>query len=419
LAHFESSAATPPSAKGWSRQRKLLTGAVVLGIAVAIAGAVAWTRPPPPPPPPPNPYAAACTVFCTGPLLATVQAAGLWNDSKTFVDMPLLADPEEVLAAFTARFPNAPGTPPPAAEVADFVGAYFAPAGNDTIPQTPADWQAAPPQLVALQNATLRDFALAVNSLWQFLGLGMDPAVRGEQQRHSLLWQPYPMVVPGGRFRESYYWDSYWVVMGLLRSGATASATGVVRNLAYLLNQFGFVPNGGRVYYALPGRSQPPLLSAMVAEVVAATGNTSLWLEVLPALRTEYAWWMASGAWGHAVTVAPAASGLVYTLNRYVTHQLEPRPESWAEDRATAAAAGLDPASSAAQLLYSELAAGAETGWDFSSRWFADGVSISTIDTVRTHWMVSCCASSPQHSLPLQHPRAVTRHPCGAQCGAV
>lgn len=43
-------------------------------------------------------------------------------------------------------------------------------------------------------------------------------------ERHSLLSLPHPFFIPGQRFRELYYWDSYWVIKGLLVSGMHRSA---------------------------------------------------------------------------------------------------------------------------------------------------------------------------------------------------
>jgi alpha,alpha-trehalase len=53
----------------------------------------------------------------------------------------------------------------------------------------------------------------------------------------------------GDRFRECYYWDSYWVVRGLLASGMRATARHIVLNLLHLVNTYGHVPNGARTYY--------------------------------------------------------------------------------------------------------------------------------------------------------------------------
>ena len=86
--------------------------------------------------------------------------------------------------------------------------------------------------------------------------------VKYHPELHSILFVPNPFIVPGGRFREFYYWDTYWIVKGLLFSEMYETAQGVIRNLAYMVDNHGFVPNGGRVYYLL--RSQPPLLTSMV-----------------------------------------------------------------------------------------------------------------------------------------------------------
>ena len=67
---------------------------------------------------------------------------------------------------------------------------------------------------------------------------------------------------PGGRFAETYYWDSYWIVQGLLVCGMAETARGMVLNALHQVREHGLVPNGARVYYL--NRSQPPLLSDMV-----------------------------------------------------------------------------------------------------------------------------------------------------------
>jgi alpha,alpha-trehalase len=253
------------------------------------------------------------------------------------------------------------------------------------VPWVPDDYQPSPPMLGLIANDTLRGWALGLNDLWLTLGRRIIDSVRDYPQRYTLLWQPHGLIVPGGRFVESYYWDSLWTVLGLLRCNMTRTAAGVALNLVHLLETHGFVPNGGRVYYALPGRSQPPLLSSMVREVFAATGDVGFLARCYAALRKEYAWQMRAGEYGHAVAVAAppqsgraaggsaandtaAATKRVFLLNRFVTDQHIPRPESWLEDVHTAAAAGFSKDDPGAQILFSEIAAGAESGWDFTAR---------------------------------------------------
>lgn len=57
------------------------------------------------------------------------------------------------------------------------------------------------------------------------------------------------MFVPGDRFREIYYWDTHWVVKGLLVCNMLSSAEQQVRNLLFLADIYGHVPNGNRTYY--------------------------------------------------------------------------------------------------------------------------------------------------------------------------
>jgi neutral trehalase len=190
--------------------------------------------------------------------------------------------------------------------------------------------------------------------------VGVSAVVQHTHAHHLPVLALPPPLIPHS-FVESYYWDTYWCILGLLRSGMHATATGMLLNLVYLADTFGFVPNGGRVYYVLPGRSQPPLLSSMVRTLYAATGNASLVAHSYGALRREYTWWMGSGEYGHAVTIEeaepegaaaerdggggaddggggnaslPAAGrpqgrrrqGHTHILNRFVTDQHIPRP---------------------------------------------------------------------------------------------
>ena len=210
----------------------------------------------------------ACSVFCSGPILAAVQTANppLFNDSKTFVDMPLRVDPEDALAAFDA-LPTLNGAVS-RDDLVDFVDTYFVAAGSDLVAASPSDWVASPPRLAKIANDTWREFGLALNNIWPDLYRVVNASVFAEPQRYSLLLREAGLVLPGGRFRETYYWDSYWIVRGLLVCGMVDTAQGVVQNLLDDVSDFGFVPNGGRAYYTQ--RSQPPLLASMMLEVVRA-----------------------------------------------------------------------------------------------------------------------------------------------------
>ena len=120
-------------------------------------------------------------------------------------------------------------------------------------------------------------------------------------------------VVAGGRFREPYYWDSYWILEGLLRTGGafTEISKNTIENFLDFVDQFGFVPNGARVYYL--NRSQPPLLSLMVKTYVDYTNDTSILERAVPLLIKEHSFWT-----GNRSVAITADDGTTYTLNRSV-----------------------------------------------------------------------------------------------------
>jgi alpha,alpha-trehalase len=184
-----------------------------------------------------------------------------------------------------------------------------------------------------------------------------------------LLPLPGPYIVPGGRFREVYYWDSYFTFLGLRESGEEALIESMVDNFAYLIEQYGYIPNGNRSYFL--SRSQPPFFALMV-EFLAEKKGDEIYVKYLPALRAELDYWMDRTAPTHHVVTMPNGG----TLNRYYDQLDTPRPEAFAREEAVSHRSTQEPTT-----LYRNLRAACESGWDFSSRWFADGRTIETIQT--------------------------------------
>jgi len=151
----------------------------------------------------------------------------------------------------------------------------------------------------------------------------------------------------------------------------------MVQNFAYLIDLVGFIPNGNRSYYCT--RSQPPFF-AMMIELLGDIENdrSAVLLEFLPQLRKEYDFWMR----GHsALDNAGDANARVIRveggyLNRYWDDSDLPRPEGYMEDIELATHSARDAAE-----VYRDIRAAAESGWDFSGRWFADYASLNTIRT--------------------------------------
>ena len=273
-------------------------------------------------------------------LFVAVQQGRVFADSKTFVDCAPLGHPAEILASYRARA-HAPGF-----DLAQFVQQHFR-----QLQPTAADYAPVPGQ-------PLREH---IASLW--------PVLTRRPEQHppasSLLQLPHPYVVPGGRFAELYYWDSYFTLLSLAADGHTQLLGDMVENFAYLIDRYGKVPNGTRSYYL--GRSQPPVFALMV-ELAHEHGACDA-IDFLPQLQQEHAWWMRGAEAlppGHARhRVVRLADGTL--LNRYWDDRDEPREESWLEDVTTARHANRDAAE-----VYRDLRAACESGWDFSTRWLRE-----------------------------------------------
>ncbi|XP_075462714.1 trehalase [Ascaphus truei] len=298
-------------------------------------------------------------IYCTGELLRQVQQAKFFDDDKHFVDMGLRESPENVLAAFQALVSGSPGVNVPRDQLNEFVNRSFNPPGQEFERWDPPDWHENPRILSRISDSELRGWAAELHSLWKSLGRKIKKEVETQPDHHSQIYVPNAFIVPGGRFREFYYWDSYWVINGLLLSEMSNTARGMIENFLYMVERIGFIPNGGRVYYLR--RSQPPFLTLMMDSYLTNHNNLTFLRESVPLLEKEYDFWMRN----RSVTVTLGGSN--HTLNRYHVQAGGPRPESYTDDYQLAENLTED----SRQSLYTELQTAAESGWDFSSRWFA------------------------------------------------
>ena len=287
-----------------------------------------------------------------GELFKDVQMSKIFPDGKTFVDCVPKRDPKDIVKDYLAIKKN----PAIRFSLELFVKENF-------------DMPPAPPALNYIQQE--KDVVIHIKNLWGTLRREPDKKIEGS----SLLPLPYSYIVPGGRFREIYYWDSYFTMLGLKESGETDMIENMIKNFAYLIETYGHIPNGNRSYYI--GRSQPPFFAAMV-QLLATIKGDNVYVTFLPALQKEYKFWMDGASKlkpGQAYRrVMKLKDGTI--LNRYWDDSNVPRQESWREDFETAAKSGRNKIE-----MYKHLRAGAESGIDFSNRWFADGKSISTIQT--------------------------------------
>lgn len=283
-----------------------------------------------------------CKRFLASELFASVQLQRVFRDSKTFADAIPKHSYAEALEAFAQSQPDDK-------DLLAFVHAHFdVSEPNEVIPSG------------ARQN--LHEF---IERTWQDL---TKPADRQDMDS-SLLKLPHDYLIPGGRFQEIYYWDSYFSALGLLQSGHGKLVKNMLDNFIYLQQTFGIIPNGNRAYYL--SRSQPPILALMVDLLSAADASFNP-LEYLPALITEYDFWTKGASNPRAVVTANG-----FVASRYWDDNAQPRPESYFEDIELASKL---PEQERADF-YRNLRAACESGWDFSSRWLSDPNKLSSICT--------------------------------------
>ncbi|VDM99614.1 unnamed protein product [Thelazia callipaeda] len=227
-------------------------------------------------------------IYCQGELLHAVMMLNIFKDSKTFVDKPLKRHPADIAADFKKKFPG-DITANDREAVRKFIEENFEEEGHEMEDCELVDWEEKPEKLLSISDPQLRQFALNVNFIWKSLCRSIKKDVMEHPERHSLLYVPHEFVVPGGRFREFYYWDTYWVIKGLLASGMQETSRRMILNFEYLIKTIGFIPNGGRVYYLR--RSQPPLFIPMVYEYYMATEDSDFLRSMIDTMEMEFNFW--------------------------------------------------------------------------------------------------------------------------------
>ncbi|KAJ0739600.1 putative alpha,alpha-trehalase [Helianthus annuus] len=302
-----------------------------------------------------------------------LQTFGSFNfDPKYYVDLSLKFDLPVVKQAFD-HLPRTVNGSVSGSDLNGFLTKFMNGAQEDLEVVDPVDFVGEPDGfLPKVVHPGVRHWALEVHSLWKNLSRKVSGRVLRNPELHTLLPLKHPVVIPGSRFQEVYYWDSYWIIRGLMVSKMYETAKGMVLNLIEFVDTYGYVLNGARAYYT--NRSQPPLLSSMVIEVYKRTNDIDLVKKALPALIKEHKFWN-SGI--HNVTIEDD-QGTTHNLSRYYAMWDQPRPESFTIDTETASKLKNDCEK---KQLYRELASTAETGWDFSTRWMKNASDLTTLST--------------------------------------
>lgn len=288
-----------------------------------------------------------------GDLFIDVQKQHIYDDGKTFVDLVPTHNNKQMRQEYLLAKND------PHFDLREFVARHFYKLDTDKASQL----FAVNPDLGITEH---------ISALWNHLER------RNRRDRGSLIALPYMYVVPGGRFNEQFYWDSYFIMLGLAVEGKWDLIEGMIKNFAYMLNRFGYIPTANRTYFL--SRSQPPFFSHMV-RLLAEHKGRSVMVEYLPQLLKEYNFWM-KGSKKLSKQEHRAYARLVQMdngslMNRYFDNKTTPRPESLSNDADLAG----PTVEHEANRLFLHLRAAAESGWDFSSRWFDDAKNIRTIHT--------------------------------------
>jgi len=276
-------------------------------------------------------------IFSLGELFERVQMENVFPDNKTFVD----CTPNSDLSSIYDRYEKEKNDPD--FDLSVFVHKHFT---------EPKSFHTT---FVTKKGRPIKEH---IEKLWDFL------TRQPEESHNSLLPLPNSYIVPGGRFREIYYWDSYFTMLGLQISKRVDLIQNMIDNFCYLIDHFGYIPNGNRTYFL--GRSQPPFFACMIG-VLAEEKGEDVYKKYLPQLEKEYKFWM--NGKGQVHLKSPSLHRVVMLpdksiLNHYWDESDAPRPEAYKHE------VKLAENSEDKKSVYRNLRAAAESGWDFSGRWF-------------------------------------------------
>lgn len=290
-----------------------------------------------------------------GELFNEAQLRSLYSDSKTFVDLV----PKKRVRELKREYELARQDPDFALQ--EFVQRHF---------------QAATP---AAMQFTLNERPSGMTAREHVSWLWPQLTRQTHKDSGSLFALPYRYIVPGGRFEEQFYWDTYFIMLGLAADKEWDLMHGMMRNYIFMADKFGHIPTANRTYFT--SRSQPPFFAMMVRLMTQKRSAVRVYVESLPTLVNEYRFWM-KGRKDVKRTQRRTSRRVVKMpdgtyLNRYYDNKSTPRPESHREDVETAETSD----SALSSRVFQDLRAAAESGWDFSSRWFADYGDIRTIHT--------------------------------------
>ena len=261
-------------------------------------------------------------IYCSGEILQKIALSELYPDGKTFVDKPTKVNEEEVLESWS-KVNNGNQDNVTVGQIKEFVEKNFGPEGGELVAVELQNFNKNPPFVDEIKDELVKGFAETVHSYWPRLlrRLNTSATCDNESCETTLLDMPDTFVVPGGRFKEMYYSDTYFALKGMLLSGLNNEVKQVLNNFIVTINNYGFIPNGLRSYYL--NRSHPPYFGLMVDDYVTATNDTDFLNIAIPAIEKELEWWNNN----RMSEVTSPFSGKTHRIARYNVINSAPRPE--------------------------------------------------------------------------------------------
>ncbi len=187
------------------------------------------------------------------------------------------------------------------------------------------------------------------------------------EDKGTLIGLPRPYTVPclEDEMQNMFYWDTYFINVGLLKLGLTEQAANNTENLLHLVKKFGCVPNGNRTFFL--NRSQPPFLSMMVKDVFNAGGDKDRLNFAYDILKREYSFYMKK-------RITPTG------LNRYYHHATEEEQIEFFEDvLKDRIPFNIDTYEEKLEIANHYLSE-AESGWDFTPRFEKECANYNPVD---------------------------------------
>lgn len=280
-------------------------------------------------------------------------------------------------------------------EIIQFVDDNFEPEGIELIPaDLGSEFVENPEFLNGVEDEVVRDWLKQVHSYWELLARTTNTTSQCDGCVSSFIPfnQSRTFVVPGGRFRELYYWDTFFVIEGLITSQLQDVVKALLENFGDLIDRLGFIPNGNRLYYE--NRSQPPFFTIMIDKYIQAYNDTSVLQRFLPLLEREMSFWRNN----RTIEFTSPFTNKTHNITHYDVDTSAPRPESYLEDYMTvqyANESGLNLNDTGRAELYSNIASGAESGSDYSAARWAKRPTINLTDTIPAQRFLNTAAQLP------------------------